>query len=206
VEAVTGVHHPVPARSLGPVAAAFAPQVRPVKRGGLWVACHGAWLAAQAEAMSTSSPASPDPGSASDATRALERGLELTPRFGADGLIAAVAQDHVTREVLMVAWMDAQALQRTLETGQAHYWSRSRGALWLKGETSGQIQTVRELRIDCDQDAVLLLVEVGGDGGCCHVGFRACFYRAVAAPDGTLVQVEPDPGTGGHVHPAPTAG
>jgi phosphoribosyl-AMP cyclohydrolase len=104
-----------------------------------------------------------------------------------------VAQDHATREVLMVAWMNAEALQRTLETGQAHYWSRSRGALWLKGETSGQIQTVKELKIDCDQDAVLLLVDVGGDGGCCHVGFHACFYRAVAGPDGTLVQTEPDP-------------
>lgn len=134
---------------------------------------------------------SPDPPD--DPVRRLERGLALMPRFGPDGLIAAVAQDHVTRDVLMVAWMDAEALQRTLQTGLAHYWSRSRKALWLKGETSGQIQTVRELRIDCDQDAVLLGVEVGGDGGCCHVGFRACFYRAVAGPDGTLVQVAPDP-------------
>jgi phosphoribosyl-AMP cyclohydrolase len=131
----------------------------------------------------------PPPGTTSE----LERGSVLTPRFGPDGLIAAVAQDHATGEVLMVAWMDMQALSATLRTGKAHYWSRSRQALWLKGETSGQIQTVRELRIDCDQDAVLLRVEVGGDGGCCHVGFRACFYRAVAGPDGSLVQVEPDP-------------
>ncbi len=133
----------------------------------------------------------PDPSA--DATWQLERGSQLMPRFGPDGLIAAIAQHHETREVLMLAWMNAEALQKTLETGQAHYWSRSRGSLWLKGESSGQIQTVRELRIDCDQDAVLLSVDVGGDGGCCHVGFHACFYRAVAGPDGSLVQVMDGP-------------
>ena len=101
---------------------------------------------------------------------AVEGGLQLSPKFDDSGLIPCITTDADSGEVLMLAWMNAEALQRTLETGQAHYWSRSRGSLWLKGESSGQIQTVRELRIDCDQDAVLLSVDVGGDGGCCHVG------------------------------------
>jgi phosphoribosyl-AMP cyclohydrolase len=96
-----------------------------------------------------------------------------------------VAADARTGEVLMLAWMNAEALGLTLETGIAHYYSRSRQALWKKGETSGQIQTVCELRVDCDQDAVLLKVDVGGDGGACHTGRRSCFYRAVE--DGKLV-------------------
>jgi phosphoribosyl-AMP cyclohydrolase len=119
-------------------------------------------------------------------TAALERGTVLAPRFNSDGLIAAVATDAATGEVLMLAWMNAEALRLTLETGAAHYYSRSRGALWKKGETSGQIQTVRELRVDCDQDAVWMKVEVGGDGGACHVGFRSCFYRVVE--NGALVE------------------
>ena len=110
----------------------------------------------------------------------------LTPRFGPDGLIAAVAQDADSGEVLMLAWMNAEALQRTLDTGEAHYWSRSRGELWHKGATSGQVQRVAEVRIDCDQDAVLLKVRPQGDGGACHVGFRSCFYRRVE--DGRLVE------------------
>ena len=114
---------------------------------------------------------------------ALERGPVLSPRFGSDGLVAAVATDADTGEVLMLAWMNAEALAATLETGEAHYWSRSRGELWRKGATSGQVQRVAELRIDCDQDAVWLKVRPQGDGGACHVGFRSCFYRA-AEPDG----------------------
>ncbi len=110
---------------------------------------------------------------------ALERGADLTPRFGSDGLIAAVAQHADTGEVLMLAWMNAEALALTLETGEAHYWSRSRSALWRKGAASGQVQRVAEVRIDCDQDAVLLRVRPEGDGGACHVGFRSCFYRLV---------------------------
>jgi phosphoribosyl-AMP cyclohydrolase len=125
------------------------------------------------------SPTAPD-------THALERGAVLAPRFNGDGLVAAVATDARTGEVLMLAWMNAEALRRTLETGEAHYYSRSRQSLWKKGETSGQVQTVREIRIDCDQDAVWLKVEVGGDGGACHVGFRSCFYRAIE--DGVLVE------------------
>jgi len=88
--------------------------------------------------------------------------------------------------VLMVAWMNAEALRLTLETGAAHYWSRSRRSLWKKGETSGQIQSVVEVRVDCDQDAVLLKVRPQGDGGACHVGFRSCFYRVVE--NGALVE------------------
>jgi phosphoribosyl-AMP cyclohydrolase len=117
---------------------------------------------------------------------ALERGRVLTPSFNPDGLIAAVLQHARTGEVLLVAWMNAQALRRTLETGEAWFFSRSRQALWRKGETSGQIQRVVEARIDCDQDAVLLKVEPQGDGGACHVGFRSCFYRAIE--DGALVE------------------
>jgi phosphoribosyl-AMP cyclohydrolase len=112
-------------------------------------------------------------------TEVLERGDVLAPRFNADGLIAAVATDAASGEVLMLAWMNAEALKLTLETGEAHYYSRSRQALWRKGETSGQVQAVREIRVDCDQDAVWLKVTPGGDGGACHVGYRSCFYRVV---------------------------
>jgi phosphoribosyl-AMP cyclohydrolase len=116
----------------------------------------------------------------------LERGEVLAPRFDAAGLIAAVTTHAKTGEVLMFAWMNAEALSLTVETGLAHYYSRSRKTLWKKGETSGQVQTVTELRIDCDQDAVWLKVAPGGDGGACHVGFRSCFYRRVEG--GALVE------------------
>jgi phosphoribosyl-AMP cyclohydrolase len=119
-------------------------------------------------------------------TAALERGAVLAPRFDEHGLIAAIATHAETGEVLMLAWMNAVALERTLATGEAHYFSRSRGALWRKGETSGQVQAVTEIRIDCDQDAVWLKVMPGGDGGACHVGFRSCFYRVVET--GALVE------------------
>jgi len=112
-------------------------------------------------------------------TLSLERGTVLAPRFDEQGLIAAIATDARSGEVLMLAWMDAEALDLTLRTGQAHYFSRSRGKLWRKGETSGQVQSVEEVRVDCDQDAVWLKVVPGGDGGACHVGFRSCFYRVV---------------------------
>jgi phosphoribosyl-ATP pyrophosphohydrolase/phosphoribosyl-AMP cyclohydrolase len=95
--------------------------------------------------------------------------------FGPSGLIPAIAQDAVTREVLMLAWMNREALARTVETGRAHYFSRSRGRLWLKGETSGHFQRVREIRRDCDDDALLLLIDQ--TGAACHTGNRSCFYR-----------------------------
>jgi len=124
----------------------------------------------------------PSPGPAAE----LERGAVLTPNFNADGLVAAIAVHADTGEVLMLAWMNAQALRLTLDTGEAHYFSRGRQVLWKKGETSGQIQQVTEVRVDCDQDAVLLKVRPQGDGGACHVGFRSCFYRVVE--DGRLVE------------------
>ena len=117
-------------------------------------------------------------------TAELERGTMLAPRFNADGLIAAIATDAASGEVLMFAWMNAEALKRTIETGEAWYFSRSRQALWHKGESSGQIQTVMEMRIDCDQDCVWLQVRPGGDGGACHTGARSCFYRVIE--DGKL--------------------
>jgi phosphoribosyl-AMP cyclohydrolase len=110
---------------------------------------------------------------------ALEQGETLAPRFDANGLIAAVATHAETGEVLMLAWMNAEALQKTLATGEAHYFSRSRGELWHKGATSGQIQVIDEVRIDCDQDAVWLKVWPEGDGGACHTGAVSCFYRTV---------------------------
>jgi len=119
-------------------------------------------------------------------TADLERGAVLAPKFDASGLIAAIAVDAHSGEVLMLAWMNAEALQATLDTGVAHYFSRARNALWKKGETSGQLQKIVEIRVDCDQDAVLLKVDVQGDGGACHVGFRSCFYRVVE--NGQLVE------------------
>ena len=113
-------------------------------------------------------------------------------RFDAAGLVLAVAQQHDTGEVLMVAWMNADALAETLETGRVCYWSRSRGRLWRKGETSGQVQELKELRLDCDGDSILLLVDQTGVA--CHTGRRNCFFRAVR--EGklmTIAEVEMDP-------------
>lgn len=118
-----------------------------------------------------------------DATQSLETTPVLTPRFNSDGLIPAIAQDATSGEVLMLAWMNSEALRLTLETGQATYWSRSRKALWRKGETSGHTQRIVDVRIDCDQDAVLLRVEQTGPA--CHTGATSCFYR-VAGADGAL--------------------
>lgn len=103
---------------------------------------------------------------------------ELRPKFGADGLIAAIAQDDETGEVLMLAWMNAEALSTTLNTGKATFWSRSRGELWEKGATSGNTQTVVSAHIDCDQDAILLRVRQSG--GACHTGRTSCFYRTIS--------------------------
>ena len=115
---------------------------------------------------------------------ALEEGLAFTPKFDADGLVTVVAVEAASGDVLMVAHMNAQSLAKTLETGEAWYWSRSRKVLWRKGETSGQLQRVVEMRVDCDQDALVIRVVVGGDGGCCHTGRHSCFYRAVELGQG----------------------
>ncbi|HYA74419.1 MAG TPA: phosphoribosyl-AMP cyclohydrolase [Roseiarcus sp.] len=108
-----------------------------------------------------------------------EEGSEFAPRFSADGLLTCVTVDARSGEVLMVAHMNAEALDKTLSSGIMHYWSRSRQSLWRKGDTSGQIQRLEELRVDCDQDALLARVSVGGDGGACHTGRRSCFYRRI---------------------------
>lgn len=114
----------------------------------------------------------------------VEEGHVLAPRFDDEGLLPAVTSDAGTGEVLMLGFMNAEALVRTIETGQAHYWSRSRRALWRKGADSGLVQRVVEMRIDDDQDAVWLRVAVEGKGASCHVGYRTCFYRSI--PVGTL--------------------
>lgn len=114
----------------------------------------------------------------------LEEGTVFAPKFDANNLIVCVTVEHATREVLMVAYMNEEALNKTLETGVAHYWSRSRAALWRKGDTSGQVQNVVSLKVDCDQDALLLSVEPGGDGKACHTGRKSCFYRLVKSSSG----------------------
>ncbi|MEP6827895.1 MAG: phosphoribosyl-AMP cyclohydrolase [Aestuariivirga sp.] len=112
----------------------------------------------------------------------LDESLNFTPRFDAAGLIAAIVQDAVDGTVLMFAHMNAEALQKTRETGLAHFYSRSRGKLWLKGESSGETFAVAEMRVDCDMDCVLLKVTPQGPKGvACHTGRRSCFYRRVGA-------------------------
>ncbi|MGI9308174.1 MAG: phosphoribosyl-AMP cyclohydrolase [Gammaproteobacteria bacterium] len=112
----------------------------------------------------------------------VEEGTDLAPKFDAQGLIPAVTTDYSSGELLMHGYMNAQALRKTIETGEAHYYSRSRQALWHKGATSGLVQKVRELMIDDDQDCVWLRVDVSG-GASCHVGYRSCFYRRIPAGD-----------------------
>jgi phosphoribosyl-AMP cyclohydrolase len=119
----------------------------------------------------------------------IEEGLAFTPRYDANGLVTAVVTDAASGEVLMVAHMNAEAVARTIETGEAWYYSRSRKALWKKGEISGHVQRVVELRVDCDQDALWLKVEQRG-GGACHTGRRSCFYRAVPLGQSGSVRLE----------------
>lgn len=116
----------------------------------------------------------------------VEEGLAFAPKFDRDGLVAAVVTDADGGGVLMFAYMNAEALQATIETGVAHFFSRSRGKLWRKGETSGHEMTVAEMRVDCDQDALWLAVRVAGTGAACHTGRKSCFYRGVATGEGAL--------------------
>jgi phosphoribosyl-AMP cyclohydrolase len=116
-----------------------------------------------------------------------ETGKNLDIKFAADGLVPAIVQDAETGAVLMMAWMNDAALKHTLETGKATFYSRSRGKMWVKGESSGHVQEVVEARVDCDQDLVLLKCK--SHGPCCHVGYNSCFYRRADA-DGTLAVVE----------------
>ena len=123
----------------------------------------------------------------------IELGTTLQPKFGADGLIPCITTDHLTNEVLMFAFMNAESLALTLATGKASYWSRSRNKLWVKGEESGNAQLVKELRVDCDQDVILLKVDNVG-GASCHNGYKSCFYRKLApgatAADASSLQLE----------------
>ena len=106
-------------------------------------------------------------------------------KFDANGLLPAIAQDHASGEVLMLAWMNAEAVARTLATGRVTYWSRSRQAFWVKGETSGHVQRLIEMRVDCDRDCLLLVIEQ--EGPACHTNRRSCFYTAVR--DGAEVEI-----------------
>jgi phosphoribosyl-AMP cyclohydrolase len=112
----------------------------------------------------------------------LEAGLAFTPKFDAEGLIPAIVTDMNSGEALMFAFMNAEALALTIETGVVHFWSRSRAALWKKGGESGNVFNVVEMRADCDQDVLWLRVSVEGDGHACHTGRRSCFYRLVPVP------------------------
>ena len=117
----------------------------------------------------------------------LDRGQEIVKEIDfkkGEGLVPVIAQDAVTGEVLMLAYMNEEAFNKTLETGKAHYWSRSRGKLWLKGETSGHVQMVKEILLDCDGDTLVLKVEQKG-GAACHKGYRSCFFRRINQ-DGTI--------------------
>jgi phosphoribosyl-AMP cyclohydrolase len=119
----------------------------------------------------------------------IEEGTAFTPKFDADGLLPVVVTSARTGEVLMLAHMNQEALARTIETGEAQFWSRSRKRLWRKGEESGNTMRVVELRTDCDQDALWLKIEMGGAEACCHTGRKSCFYRVVPIGKGTAVGV-----------------
>lgn len=110
----------------------------------------------------------------------------FAPRFGADGLITAVVTDQADGGILMLAHMNAEALRLTIETGYAHFWSRSRNELWKKGETSGAMLSVHEIRTDCDQDAIWVVASLPDGKGACHTGEKSCFYRSIKADGGTL--------------------
>lgn len=129
---------------------------------------------------SLSSPRFAEPGSSAD----LEQGRTFTPRFDANGLIGAIVTDALSGEVLMFAHMNAEALAATIDTRVAHFWSRSRGRLWRKGEESGNTLALEDLRVDCDQDVLWLKVRVAGAGVACHTGARSCFYRSLDLAEG----------------------
>lgn len=144
----------------------------------LWLSCNNCFACSGLWEMY-------DMSDVSTSTR--EQGTEFLPRFDSKGLLIAVAVDENTREILMVAYMDAEALEKTRETGLAHFHSRSRGRLWLKGETSGHFLRVAEIRVDCDQDALELVVRP--EGPACHTGARSCFYRRIDSSGESLERI-----------------
>lgn len=119
----------------------------------------------------------------------IEETTAFTPRFDEQGLLPAIVTDAGSGEVLMFAFMNAEALHTTLATREAHFWSRSRGRLWKKGEESGNVLRILEIRTDCDQDVLWLKATVAGNGVACHTGARSCFYRRVETPDGAAATV-----------------
>ena len=126
----------------------------------------------------------------------VERGDVFQPQFGPDGLIPAIVTDAQTGDVLMFAWMNSEALALTIETRLAHFWTRSRQRIWKKGEESGNLLRIREIRTDCDQDVLWLRVHVEGGGVACHTGARSCFYRALSpqrTDEGSVRLVPADP-------------
>jgi phosphoribosyl-AMP cyclohydrolase len=134
--------------------------------------------------VTASPPLATTPFSPRGSTKEIEEGGQLSPKFDADGLMPCAVTDQESGAVLMFAYMNAEALALTIETGQAHYWSRSRGELWRKGATSGHEQKVIDLRVDCDQDALWMVVEQ--TGAACHVGYKSCFYRSI--PIGAVME------------------
>ena len=121
------------------------------------------------------------------AGKEIEEGFVFSPKFDSDGLIPAISQDSETGEILMVAYMNDEALKLTIETGNAVFYSRSRGKLWKKGEQSGHVQKVQQILVDCDQDCLVLKVKV--DQGQCHVGYNSCFYRAIKETSGSELEL-----------------
>ncbi|WMT90083.1 phosphoribosyl-AMP cyclohydrolase [Pelagibacterium sp. H642] len=129
-----------------------------------------------------------DPATLSKAE--LESGSVFAPKFDANGLVTAITVEAETNEILMVAHMNAEAIAETLGSGYATYWSRSRAKLWKKGESSGELQELVEMRTDCDQDAIILVVRQTGHGAACHTGRKSCFYRKVEGSDGEVRLVD----------------
>lgn len=120
----------------------------------------------------------------------IEHGTTFAPKFDANGLVTAITIDAQDKSILMVAFMNAEAIQLTLQTGFAHYYSRSRQSLWKKGESSGELQELVELRTDCDQDAIVMTVNQTGRGAACHTGHKSCFYRKIVLADDQAVLTE----------------
>jgi phosphoribosyl-AMP cyclohydrolase len=126
-------------------------------------------------------------------TKAIEQGNQFQPKFDNDGLIGAIVTDAESGAVLMFAHMNTDALRLTLETGFAHFWSRSRAKIWKKGEESGNLLKIKDIRTDCDQDVLLIVAEIEGDGVACHTGAKSCFYRRLSAKPGADGRIALEP-------------
>lgn len=126
-------------------------------------------------------------------TKAIEQGNQFQPKFDSDGLIGTIVTDAVSGEVLMFAHMNADALRLTLETGLAHFWSRSRAKLWKKGEESGNLLKIKDIKTDCDQDVLLIVAEIEGHGVACHTGAKTCFYRRLSIKPGANGKIALEP-------------